>query len=40
MKIDQMYEAGQAVANPIVNTFLGEEGIDIQPGDELILPPL
>ena len=40
VKVDQMYEAGQAVANPIVPTFLGKEGIDIQPGDELILPPL
>ncbi len=40
VKVDQMYEAGQAVANPIVNTFLGKDGVDIQPGDELILPPL
>jgi hypothetical protein len=35
-----MYPGGQAVANPVINTFMGEEGVDVQPGDELILPPL
>jgi hypothetical protein len=38
--VDQMYPGGQAVANPVINTFMGEEGVDVQPGDELILPPL
>ena len=40
VKVSQMYEAGQAVIDPIPSTFLGEEGIDLQPGDELIIPPL
>jgi hypothetical protein len=39
VKVSQLYEAGQAVADPIPSTFYGEQGIDIQPGDELIIPP-
>lgn len=40
LTIERIPAAGQAIANPELNTFLGEEGIDVQPGDELILPPL
>lgn len=37
--VDHVPNSAQAIVNPIANTFLGEEGIDIQPGDELIVPP-
>ncbi len=40
VKVGQMYEAGQAAADPLPATFLGKDGVDIQPGDELIVPPL
>lgn len=37
--VDQIYPESQAIVNPIPNTFLGEEGVEVQPGDELIIPP-
>lgn len=40
VKVVHIYPGGQATADPVVNTFLGKEGVNVQPGDELILPPL
>jgi hypothetical protein len=39
IQISSLYPDSQAVADPIPGTFLGGN-IDIQPGDELIIPPL
>ena len=39
VRISGMYESGQAVADPIPATFIGG-GVDLQPGDELIIPPM
>lgn len=38
LRISRMYEAGQAVADPVTASFLGD-GVDVQPGDELIIDP-
>jgi len=42
VKVDKIYEEeNQAIVNPIVGTFPeGEEQIDVQTGDDLIIPPL
>jgi hypothetical protein len=39
VQVSGIYESGQAVVDPVDATFLGGS-IDIQPGDELIIPPL
>jgi hypothetical protein len=38
LTVAKLYPDAQAVANPEAATFLGE-GVDVQPGDELIAPP-
>lgn len=40
LDVVKLYPNNQATANPDEGTFLGENGIDVQPGDELVLPPL
>ena len=39
--VDKLYpEAGQAIANPVKGTFPTGGEPDVQPGDDLIIPPL
>ncbi|NNC88878.1 MAG: hypothetical protein HKN82_10520 [Akkermansiaceae bacterium] len=39
LRVSALYESGQAVADPIAATFVGG-GIDLEVGDELIIPPM
>ena len=39
--LDKLYpEEGQAIANPVKGTFPTGGKPDVQPGDDLIIPPL